>query len=343
LNDIVVQVNEDLELEFNSEPTVRPDRHNPEYSHSRTIRIKPDENLSLDRYLTYIKYLQEYFTLAGGYVCYPSQVSGIFESGKKLIPNKRSLEDSDEQEEETSPAYTDREIDIYYHIPRYESANTGDPNFFIFRGSEVDIEESLSAWIDHSEECSTFHEMYFNNRYDPDMDIKFQFSSLCFGMESLFKQKYHRRYVNKEYHKKEVEEIAEILPDREELEEEGVIEEFPDEDTGGGQNPYSKRVESLVDSIGHQYSLKDQLETITNENQDVLSELIDVDSTLSEIRDLRHNIAHGLEGEFDLEHISEVYHKTRVITEVHLLSVVGLEDDEIDKKIRRMVSDSLVE
>lgn len=292
---------DDFEIELKSTPRLKhKDARGTEYIHDVDLCLNSDEPILFEEYRQNIKNLQRYFTLATKQAVYPTEIVGRIER------------DND---------YPDHETAIYYHLPRFsESDKLEIPSRFNFTLKDVSFENSLERWFEHTMEVPTFHELYFNTRYNSDMDVKFLFLALCSAMESLFEHQYpDLRYMDR---KSYAELRKNILS--------GISDEIP----------AKGRIKSLLESIGNRYSMKGKLEKTTNEHAVILSEVMDVEETIKDIRDTRHDLSHGLGGSLqraktDTESLIPLYFKLRIIVETHMFNIIGLDDNEIIEILER--------
>lgn len=300
---------DDCDIELRSTPRLKNNQsRGMEYSHDVTLRINPDGYMPFGKYRKYIKKLQQYLTLATKQATHPREIVGRVERDGK---------------------WPDHKTTVYYHLPRFSELRTVDiPSQLNFNLDDITFEESINKWIKHSSSVPTFHELYFNTRYDSDMNIKFLFLALCSAMESLFEHQYpDLRYMDKESYSQLRQDILEHIPD---------------------DAPAKNRIKSLLGSIGNQYSMKEKLEVVTEDHREVLCEMMDLEDTLKDIRDTRHNLAHGLGGSLqraktNSDDLSHLYFKLRIIVEIILFDIIGLKSEKITTIIERNYNTSIME
>jgi len=183
-----------------------------------------------------------------------------------------------------------------------------------FTSSDVAESDSICGWINHSNEVETFHELFFNIMYDPDMAIKYKFLSLCMAIESYFGYYYpNKKHMDNSDWESLRDEIFEVIPDEAEA---------------------ADRLKGLIGNIGNDYSLKDKLDVITKEHSDVISECFDRESALEDIHNTRNDIAHGYGGDLagsktNKDKLIPLLFKTRIIVEICMYDVIGLSDKKI--------------
>lgn len=209
----------------------------------------------------------------------------------------------------------DQEIEIGYHVSR--SADPGEsihPHDLNFALGDIDFEEALPIWFANHDAVETLHNLYFATVYHDDMYVRNQFLSLVIALES-----YHRNQYD-DYYYMESDDYKDLV--------DWVEEEMPDVAA-------KSRILDLLDiGMGNEYSLKDRLEEITADHEAVLDELMDVYTTVRDIRDARHEIAHGDEEDRDLRELHRLSRRMYVIIEVCLLEALGLDEEHIQEKMQ---------
>jgi len=152
------------------------------------------------------------------------------------------------------------------------------PSSMSFTLDDIEFEDAILEWFSHHNDIRVLHDMYFSSFYHDDMYLELEFLSLLIGLET-----YHRRTFSDDYH-------MEDLPY--EAFREAAKERLPDV-------PAKGRTINLLRSIGNDYSLKKRLESVVSDHRSILDEIIDVDETLRESTNLRHELAHGLTSDYD--------------------------------------------
>lgn len=94
-----------------------------------------------------------------------------------------------------------------------------------------------------------------------------------------------------------------------------------------------ERTLNLINSIGNDYSLRSRLESVTSDYRSILDPLIDVDDTLRDSTNFRHEIAHGLGSGYDAGEMAEISSRLRAVCETLLLDAVGLDDPLIRENL----------
>ena len=228
--------------------------------------------------------------------------------GEPLNPSRiKGVVEHDEEE--------DQDIEIAYPVSRL--ADPGEsihPHNLNFALGDIDFEEALPIWFANYDAVETLHDLYFATVYHDEMYIRNQFLSLVIALES-----YHRNLYN-DYYYMEGDEYCELVG--------WLEEEMPDV----AAKP--RILDLLRSGMGNEYSLKDRLEEITADHAAVLDGLMDVYTTVRDIRDVRHEIAHGDEEERDLQELHQLSQRMQVIIEVCLLRALGLDEEHIREKMQ---------
>ena len=201
--------------------------------------------------------------------------------------------------------------DISYQVSfSPESSYIKNPDRLLFRKNDIDFEKAIKNWIQHFADNQTLHNLYFGTRYNEDMFVENNFLSLVIALES-----YHNDLFP-EYRLMKKEEFKELIND--------IFESIPD-----GANA-KKRIKGLLKSIGNEPSIKDKLKRVFEEYSDSIRSLIEnEDQILSNARDLRNDIAHGLSSEHDIDEMLGLAGKLQVVIEIILLKEIGLSFEDI--------------
>mgnify|MGYP006284544157 CR=1 FL=1 len=280
-----------------------------QYNEEALVEVTSEEQVLFLDIQDIIKSLQRYFSLSINEGIYPKSIQGIIERDDTQEIEGQELE------------MPDIVCDIYDHFPRYsKEAQDENESRLLFHSDNITLSDSIHDWVVHSREVSTFHELYFNTLYDPDMGIKYQFLSLCMAVESYFGYHY---------------------PDEQHMDDtewedlrENIFEAIPRDAEA------ADRLRGLIGNIGNEYSLKDKLRLITEDYSEVLSDYFDRSSTIEDINNTRNDIAHGFGGELpgsktDPDDLIPLLVKTRIIVEICMFDTVGLSNREISTVIEK--------
>lgn len=199
-------------------------------------------------------------------------------------------------------------IEIYPYDINYTDVDDIYPNSMFFTLDDIDFETAILEWFDHHDDIKTLHNLYFSTLYSDSMFLELEFLSLVIGLET-----YHRRAFPGDYH-------MEDMPY--EAYRKAAKERLPDVAAKG-------RTMDLLNSIGNDYSLRERLESVVSEHRSILNSLMDVDETLKQSTNFRHELAHGLNSSQDKQELSQISSRLRAICEVFFLRAVGLEEAEI--------------
>jgi hypothetical protein len=206
--------------------------------------------------------------------------------------------------------------DIVYQVShRPEVPDKKHPSRVQFYLHDINFEEALQNWFEDAEGGKMLHNLYFGTQYNESMFQEYDFLSLVIALEHY--QSYlfpdHRLMAKDEYDDLR-KQIHEMIPD---------------------DAAAKKRIDDLLRSIGNQESLHDQLSMVLYEYEDILEDLIDIEQIIRDAKNSRHNIAHGLENNYDLNELSDTARKLRVVIESILLKTVGLDPDHIKGKLQK--------
>ena len=284
------------EIRFQVAPDIEIDRHTgAEYRQTAYLVVEPQASLPFDEFLH--RYIKhlQHFLSLG--------------LGEPLhareIAAYRDLEDD-----------RTRNITVKFQRSNYTPpSESTHQNRINFTRSDTKFEPALQQWFESVGTAETLHDRYFSTEYTENMAVENQFLSLIIGLET-----YHRRinpdlrFMSKKLYKRVLEQTFIQMPD---------VAAKP-------------RIRGLLESgIGNEPSIKDRLTDIVSEYDGLLSDLMDVDETIKKARDIRHDLAHGLGKDFDFEVVSTITYRLKVIVLIHFLSLIGVEEDQIRKKVRR--------
>lgn len=217
--------------------------------------------------------------------------------GSGVIPKKIKV---------TEPDGGTKGIKIFSVLSNFDSSSNPSPADYLFRLSDVDFEQSLDRWIQHREDADIFHEHHDHLLHDPNISPAHRFLSLIITLES-----YHD-FLFPDFELMDGEAYGDL---RQQL-----VSEIPDDAEA------KSRIDNLLGSIGNKPSLRDQLEAVIGEYEEIVPRLIDVDTTVRDARDLRHDIAHGLNAT-DRQETVQMAHKLDFILKSILLTEIGVDSD----------------
>ncbi|MCU4753475.1 hypothetical protein OB919_16035 [Halobacteria archaeon AArc-curdl1] len=175
-----------------------------------------------------------------------------------------------------------------------------------FTLQDLDFETSVKQWHTHYNDVKRLHHNYFGTEYNDKMYVRTQFFSLMSALEA-----YHRA----------------AFPDRQKIMTKSVFDRF--KSTLFPRIPSvaaRERIENLVNSIGNEPSIGDRLLDITGRHESVFPREYDIESNLSTIKKIRHNIVHSLSEEYTTTEIAEAKILLRIVVLAVLLDTVGLDD-----------------
>ena len=175
-----------------------------------------------------------------------------------------------------------------------------------FTLTDIEFRSAFSAWFEFYNDCPEFFHRYFGQIYNDQQYTPAKFLSIVVGLEL-----YHRQtYTSGNYMSDE------------------IWERVRDSTLDGMPNVVAKkRVQDLLNSIGNRYSLADRLRDISADHDRVLDQVFDVNSVVSETRDMRIDIAHGLDQE-DLDKEEQYKRKKRAeaFATVCLLDTLNIDE-----------------
>lgn len=271
---------------------------------SASLRIDTDSPLNFNKLLnSYIQPLQQFVSLGQGQAVVVDEVKAHIET-----------------EGENQPPHV---IDIAYTISKNPKIrDTAHPSELLFTLEHIDFDQAINSWFTNFEQYQTLHSLYFAIQYQSDMYQQNEFLSLITGLESYHRERYEDDlYMPKEDYNDVVSKIDNMIDD---------------------SVPAKSRIVKLLESgIGNEPSLKDRLDEITEEHEDVLDQLMDIEQTVKDARDLRHSLAHGLSSDSQIEELVETVPRLTVIVEVCLLSALDLEDELVIDQMNQQHSHEL--
>lgn len=193
-----------------------------------------------------------------------------------------------------------------YNIPYYrEQKDIASPKMN-FTLQDIDFEPAVKRWLTHHSNIQRLHHNYFGTEYNDKMYIRTQFFSLMSALEA-----YHRS----------------AFPDQQKIMTKSDYRSFKSTLFSKiPPVPVRKRIKDLVNSIGNEPSIGDRLTDITDRHESVMPEDYDIESNLSTIKDIRHNIVHSLSEKYTTAEIAEGKILLKVIVLAVLVDTVGLSD-----------------
>ncbi|PSP37983.1 hypothetical protein BRC71_08405 [Halobacteriales archaeon QH_7_65_31] len=267
-----------------------------ELSQTAQITITPEAELPFSEYLNeYVRHIQHFLSLALGEPLNPDTVTGI--------------NPSDEEGKEK------HKTDIAYQVSHlHDVPDRKHPSKVLFSLSDIDFEEAIRQWFDSARNAQSLHNLYFGTVYNEDMFEENRFLSLAIAIEGF--QSYlfpDHRLMPKDPYDELHSNIMDTIPD---------------------DSSVRDRIDGLLNSIGHQPSLRDQITMVFDEYDDILPELIDEDDVISRTVKNRHRLAHALEGEFDTAALGRLARTLQVVIEAFLMHEIGLESEFIVEKLQ---------
>lgn len=261
------------------------------------ITITPQDELPFSEYLDeYVKHIQHFLSLALGEPLNPNTVTGI--------------NPSDEEEKEK------HKTDVAYQVSHlHDIPDRKHPNKVLFSLSDIDFEEAIQQWFDSARNAQSLHNLYFGTVYNEDMFEENRFLSLAIAIEGFQSYLYpNHRLMPKDPYDELHSDIMDIIPN---------------------DSPVRDRIDGLLNSIGHQPSLRDQITMVFDEYDNILPELINVDDVITRTVKNRHRLAHALEDEFDTASLGSLARTLQVVIEAFLMDEIGLENEFIVEKLQQ--------
>ena len=199
-------------------------------------------------------------------------------------------------------------ISVYQQFDNISKAYNPTKLDYLFQPDEENFEKTLIEYLNHRESAPTFHEKLSQILYGPDLIPSLEFLTIVIALEAYHDNKYADR---------------QILEDSEfERFRQEVMDATP-------ENPdIENQMRGLLNNVINQPSLKSKLEVVVEEDCPPLSKLIETDSVLTEARDRRHDIAHGLQS-IDQQEITRLSQKLRLIVDAIVLTEMGIDEGRI--------------
>lgn len=265
-----------------------------EYIQNSTIEIHPRDNYCLEDLRPFISRINEYFSFATDDVIHPKSILGIIEREEEVPPHK---------------------TDIYYRQPQYSAPRTDKRSFsFNFTLDDIDFQESLQSWFDSLGPFETFHDLYFSVLFEEKPHVRYSFLTLIIALESYFNNT--------------VDDVKLMDKDEYSTVWKEAVNEIPDD------IPAKDRIQNLLRSgIGNEPSLREKLEYLAREHEEVVSDLIDIETTMKEARDTRHALAHGLSksdrgsyARLEPRELSTLTRKLQLLVEIRLFYAAAVDE-----------------
>lgn len=201
-----------------------------------------------------------------------------------------------------------RRIEVYPKSPNSNSQLPPSKAEYQFRPDGDEIGSRLENWWRLREEAEIFSQHYQELLFNSDLPHAHSFLSAVIALEAYF------QYLHPDISLIDEDEYDSLVDE--------MISTVPE------NSAIRPRIEGLLTSIGNKPSLRRQLEMIVNRYGDTISQCIDVDSTIKDARDMRHDIAHGL-NDVDLEELIQLNQRLDLILNAIVLSEIGVNTEEI--------------
>lgn len=199
-------------------------------------------------------------------------------------------------------------IDILTKIPDFAPENRSvSPVSVSFKPDDVDLEESLQSWFKNESTAEYMFNSYFGTIYNTQQYLEHEFLSLAVALESYFD------HIYPDYKEMDSTEYKSIRDD--------LIDQIPD-DAGA-----KKRIKDLLQNIGNLPSFKDQLKLVVEDFEQVIEIFINLKDTLTQVRDIRHDLAHGLGRDYTNEELAVARYRLQLILECILLDIAGIDNE----------------
>ncbi|AKH98666.1 ApeA N-terminal domain 1-containing protein [Halanaeroarchaeum sulfurireducens] len=267
-----------------------------ELTQTTEITITPEEALPFGEILNgYARHIQNLLSLGLDEPINPNKITGVNPS---------------EQEGKKK-----HKTDVAYQVSHLGNPpDSKHPNKVLFSLNDIEFEEALLQWFESARSAQTMHNLYFGTKYNEEMFEENRFLSLAIAIEG-----YHT-HLFPSYRLMERDAYDDLYDD--------IMETIPDEAEA------KDRIDGLLRSIGNEPSLRDKIEMVFNEYDEILPELIDVADIAKRTTDNRHNLAHALEDSVDTAAVGDLARTLQVVVEAMLMDTLGLDSDFIIKKLQ---------
>lgn len=222
-----------------------------------------------------------------------------FGLGAGTFPSKISLYEFEEERQ--------RPVEAYHQIPNYrDDVKVNRP--YSFRPSDIDVADSIQAWLDHREEAPVVHDHHDMLLHGPSLTPRLKFMTIVIALEAYHEYRFGEvTYISEEEYSKLKSEILGVIP---------------------GDSKVHDQMYGLLEHVVNEPSLKDKLSEIVETEAGILENFMDIETTLSNVRDHRHNIAHGLE-QVDVTTVHHLSKKLYLILETVLMRDIGVPEDVV--------------
>lgn len=268
-----------------------------EFTQTAEFTITPDEELPFREVLDkYARHIQNLLCLALGEPINPDTITGV---------NPSNQDEKDKHK-----------TNIAYQVPHLvEPPDSKHPNKILFSLSDIEFENALQHWFESARGAQTLHNLFFGTKYNESMFEENRFLSLAIAIEG-----YHS-YLFPDYRLMERDAYNDLCDE--------IIESIPDESDA------KDRIEGLLRSIGNHPSLRDKIDMVFDEYDQILSELIDVEEVAKCTTDNRHNLAHALDDGVDSAAVGDLARTLQVVIEAILMDTIELNDEFIIERLKK--------
>lgn len=252
-------------------------------------------NIRLDNEITYPEFKREYLQPLQRYIA--------LATGAPVQPTSITGINSSESQR----------ITILTNIPEFAPNDRSvSPVGISFKPDDVDLEQSIQHWFENESAAEHMFNFYFGTIYNTQLYLEHEFLSLAVALESYFGHKFP------DYKLMDSAEYSDLR--------ENIVKEIPDDANAKG------RIDNLLRSIGNLPSFRDKLELVVDEFERVVELFMDWDSTLSQVTNIRHDLAHGLGRDYTSQQMMTARYRLQLIIECILLDISGI-DNESKAKI----------
>ncbi|WP_336330881.1 HEPN domain-containing protein [Haloarcula sp. CGMCC 1.2071] len=212
-------------------------------------------------------------------------------------------------------------VSILTNIPEFAPGDRSvSPVGILFKPDEVDLEQSIQHWFANESSAEYMFNSYFGIIYNSQLYLEHEFLSLAVALESYFGHKFP------DYELMDSGEYRDLR--------EGIVDGIPDDADA------KDRIENLLISIGNLPSFSNKLELVIDEFHQVIELFIDWDSTLSQVTDIRHDLAHGLGRDYTSKQVAIARYRLQLIIECILLDIAGIENEHKAKILIQKYQDA---
>lgn len=199
-------------------------------------------------------------------------------------------------------------VSILTNIPEFAPNDRSvSPVGISFKPDDVDLEQSIQHWFANESAAEYMFNFYFGTIYNAQLYLEHEFLSLAVALESYFGHKYP------DYKLMDSGEYRDLRED--------IVDGIPDDADA------KDRIENLLSSIGNLPSFRNKLELVVDEFEQVIELFMDWNSTVSQVTDIRHDLAHGLGRDYTSEQMAVARYRLQLIIECILLDIAGIENE----------------